>query len=156
VPTRLRPGVINVFSPLKQIARYFEEVHIIPRALPRCIAQPTCTLFVHPSERLNSQGDGTVFRDSHGISHERARLAHPSARREIEGAFVQRTNQRRAAHQSVRERSSLIGGIVSAGLPPAMKMTATSGMSERGNGSPRSAPNASVFAAADDAMQNRP
>jgi len=46
VPTWLRPGVINVFNPLKPIASYFEEVHITPRASPRCIAQPTCTLFV--------------------------------------------------------------------------------------------------------------
>ncbi len=50
----------------------------------------------------------------------------------------------------------MIGGIVSAGLEPAIRMASAPGMSASGNGRPRSMPNARRPAAAAEAMQKRP
>ncbi len=48
------------------------------------------------------------------------------------------------------------GGMVSAALLPASRMTSAPAMSATGNGSPRSRPNARSPAAAAEDMQNRP
>ena len=50
----------------------------------------------------------------------------------------------------------MIGGIVAAGLAPAKNTASACGISARGNGIPRSIPNALIPAAAAEAMQNRP
>ena len=50
----------------------------------------------------------------------------------------------------------MAGGMVSAGFAPTSRMAAASAMSDSGNGSPRSTPNARLPAVADDDMQNRP
>ena len=50
----------------------------------------------------------------------------------------------------------MIGGIVSAGLPPAIRIASAPGISDSGNGRPRSRPNARRLPLAPDPMQNRP
>ncbi len=50
----------------------------------------------------------------------------------------------------------MIGGMVSAGLLPTIRIVSAPGMSSSGNGRPRSSPSARIPAAAPDAMQNRP
>ena len=53
-------------------------------------------------------------------------------------------------------KNCMAGGIVSAGLPPTNSSALVSAMSDRGNGRPRSMPNARFPAVADEDMQNRP
>ena len=50
----------------------------------------------------------------------------------------------------------LMGGMVSAGLPPTNRMVSALAMDSRGKGSPRSTPNARIPAAAAEDIQKRP
>ena len=50
----------------------------------------------------------------------------------------------------------MAGGMVSAGLAPTSRIAAALAMSDSGNGSPRSTPNARLPAVADEDMQKRP
>jgi hypothetical protein len=79
---------------------------------------------------LDSQADGTVFRNPRRISQQHTSLTDTRAGGQIEGAFMQWTNQRRAAYETVRERSSAVRAIrLGSEHPPGARV-------KNGHGSP--------------------